>query len=232
MSFPGAVATMVIVAPPISAERHRALCDWIDRGREMLCFDATPDWLLPLMTALRDAQPHELSTNDPPAREVAARQAAVLILLGGHGPGEVDVVLTRRASGLRDHPGEVSFPGGGWEPGDTSPVATALREAEEETGVDPAGITPLLLLPRLFIPPSGFDVTAVVGYWHRRALLAPTDVAETQEVFSIGLRDLAQPARWQDYTVPGWHGPSTRLDNDALLWGYTAELLAFISRHI
>lgn len=223
---------MAHMASPISAERRRALSDWLDRGPGMLRFDATPDWLLPLMTTLRAAQPHELSTNDPPAREVAARQAAVLILLGGHGPDGADVVLTRRASGLRDHPGEVSFPGGGWEPHDASPVDTALREAEEETGVDPAGITPLLLLPRLFIPPSGFDVTAVVGYWQRRTLLAPTDAAETQEVFSVGLRELAQPARWHAYTVPGWDGPSTRLDNDALLWGYTAELLAFISRHI
>ena len=70
----------------------------------------------------------------------------------------------------------------------------------------------LLLLPRLFIAPSGFDVTAVVGFWHRRSVLAPTDAAGTQEVFSVGLRELAQPARWHEYTVPGWHGPehSTR----------------------
>lgn len=215
-----------------AGDRHRVLCDWIGRGPEMVRPDVAPDWLQPLMAALRAAQPHQLSTNDPPAREVSDRQAAVLILLSGQRPDGADVVLIRRASGLRDHPGEVSFPGGGWEPGDTSPVHTALREAAEETGVDPAGVAPLLLLPRLFIPPSGFDVTAVVGYWQSPGPLAPTDLAETQEVFSIALRDIGRPERWQDYTTAGWHGPSTRLDNDALLWGYTAELLAFISSNI
>jgi 8-oxo-dGTP pyrophosphatase MutT (NUDIX family) len=191
----------------------------------------SPDWLSPLISALRLARPEQLSTNDPPAEIVADRQAAVLVLLGGHGVNDVNVVLTQRARGLRDHPGEISFPGGGWEPGDTSPVDTAVREAFEETGVDPAEIAPLLVLPRLFIRASGFDVTAVLGYWRRRPLV-PTDPAETQRVLSVPLRELARPEGWHDYTVPGWHGPSIRLDDDALLWGYTAELLAFISRNI
>ncbi len=141
-------------------------------------------------------------------------------------------LLTQRARGLRDHPGEISFPGGGWEPGDRSPVDTALREACEETGVAPVEIAPLLVLPRLYIRASGFDVTAVLGHWERTRPLAPTDPAETQRVLSVPLRELAQPRRWHDYTVPGWHGPSTRLDDDTLLWGYTAELLAFMSRNI
>ena len=142
------------------------------------------------------------------------------------------MVLVERARGLRDHPGEISFPGGGWEPDDTSPVDTALREAAEETGVDPTKIAALLVLPRLFIRASGFDVTAIIGYWHRPGPLTPTDPAETQRVFSIALHELAQPNRWQDYTVPGWHGPSTHLEHGALLWGYTAEVLLFISRNI
>jgi 8-oxo-dGTP pyrophosphatase MutT (NUDIX family) len=215
-----------------SPQRRRVLHDWIERGPEMVCVDNTPDWLLPLITALRHAHPRQLSTNDPPASQIADRQAAVLILLAGTGPERAEVVLTQRASGLRDHPGEISFPGGSWEPSDTSPVCTALREAAEETGVESAGIAPLLVLPRLFIRASGFDVTAVVGYWHQPGSFAPTDPAETQRVFTVPLRELAEPHRWHDYTVPGWHGPSTRLDHDALLWGYTAELLAFISSNI
>jgi hypothetical protein len=51
-------------------------------------------------------------------------------------------------------------------------------------------------------------------------------------VFTVPLRELARPDRWNNYTVPGWSGPSTRLDNDAVLWGYTAELLAFMSSNI
>jgi 8-oxo-dGTP pyrophosphatase MutT (NUDIX family) len=116
--------------------------------------------------------------------------------------------------------------------GDTSPVDTALREACEEIEVDPAAVAPLLVLPRLFIRESGFDVTAVVGYWRRPGPLAPADLAETQRAFAIPVHELAEPERWHDYTVGGWHGPSTRLDDDALLWGYTAELLAFMSRNI
>jgi 8-oxo-dGTP pyrophosphatase MutT (NUDIX family) len=191
-----------------------------------------PGWLAPLMSALGQAQPDQLSGNDPPAGQLADRQAAVLILIGGAGPDDAAVVLTQRAAGLRDHPGEVSFPGGSWEPADTSPVATALREAAEETGVDPAGVTPLVLLPRLFIRASGFDVTAVVGYGHRPGSLMPVDSGETLRVLSVPLRELAPPDRWREYVTAGWHGPSTRLDDDALLWGYTAEVLAFISRHV
>jgi 8-oxo-dGTP pyrophosphatase MutT (NUDIX family) len=194
--------------------------------------DDCPGWLAPLVNSLRQAQPRQLSTNDPLASRLSDRQAAVLILIGGVGPDEATVVLTERAVGLRDHPGEVSFPGGSWEHGDASPVATALREAAEETGVDPTDVTPLALLPRLFIRASGFDVTAVVGYWHRPGPLAPTDPAETLRVLCIPLRRLAEPARWRDYVTAGWHGPSTRLDDDALVWGYTAEVLAFTSRHV
>jgi 8-oxo-dGTP pyrophosphatase MutT (NUDIX family) len=220
------------MAPPPSPQRHRALSDWIENGPRAVRTTAAPEWLLPLVSALRHARPHELSTNDPPAREIADRQAAVLILVGGPGPDRAEVVLIQRASGLRDHPGEISFPGGGWEPGDASPVDSALREAAEEIGVDPGGIDPLLVLPRLFIRASGFDVTAVLGYWRTPSPVAAADPAETERVCTVSLRELAEPQRWQDYTVPGWHGPSTHLDDGALLWGYTAELLAFISSHL
>jgi 8-oxo-dGTP pyrophosphatase MutT (NUDIX family) len=216
----------------IDAERRRILQDWLKRGPDAVCADDGPQWLSPLISALRSARPGQLSLNDPPAEEVSDRQAAVLILLGGHGVDDVDVVLTQRAPALRDHPGEIAFPGGGWEPADTSPVDTALREAYEEIGVDRADISPLLVLPRLFIPPSGFDVTGVLGYWRQRRLLAPTDTAETQRVFSVSLRELAEPQRWDTYSTAGWQGPSTRLDGDALLWGYTAEVLTFISNNI
>lgn len=213
------------------AEHRRMLQDWLRRGPDAVCAEDGPQWLSPLISALRLARPGQLSLNDPPAEEVSDRQAAVLILLGGHGVDDVDVVLTQRATTLRDHPGEIS-PGGGWEPADTSPVDTALREACEEIGIDRADIAPLLVLPRLFIPPSEFDVTGVVGYRRQRRPLTPTDTAETQRVFSVSLRELAQPQRWETYCTAGWRGPSLRLDGDALLWGYTAEVLWFIGRNV
>ncbi len=66
-----------------SAGRRRALRDWLERGPDMVCVDDGPDWLQPPISALHLAQPEQLSTNDPPADEIADRQAAVLILLGG-----------------------------------------------------------------------------------------------------------------------------------------------------
>jgi 8-oxo-dGTP pyrophosphatase MutT (NUDIX family) len=208
------------------------ITSWLASGPDAVRPDDAPDWLAPLISELRRAQPSQLSTNDPAAEELSARQAAVLILIAGAGPDDATVVLTRRAAGLRDHPGEVSFPGGSWESGDASPVDTALREAAEEVGIDPAGVTPLVLLPRLFIRASGFDVTGVVGYWHHPGVVAAVDSGETLLVLSVPLRQLAEPDRWQEYVTVGWRGPSTRLDGDALLWGYTAEVLAFVSRYV
>ena len=68
--------------------------------------------------------------------------------------GVVPAALVGVAATLRDHAGEVAFPGGAREAGDVAPVATAIREAAEETGVNPATVEPLILLPRLHIPPS------------------------------------------------------------------------------
>jgi 8-oxo-dGTP pyrophosphatase MutT (NUDIX family) len=206
--------------------------EWLSNGPGDVRPGDAPDWLEPLISALREARPGQLSINDPPAVEPANRQAAVLILIGGTGPTEATVLLTERASGLRDHPGEISFPGGSWEPADTSPVGTALREATEETGLDAAGVTPLVLLPRLLIRASGFDVTGVLAHWDQPGAVAAVDTGETQRVFTVPLRMLAERDRWHDYTTAGWHGPSTRLDGGALLWGYTAEVLAFVSRHV
>ncbi len=198
----------------------------------MTCPDATPHWLEIMVAALADAAPADLSTNDPAAVGMGSRQAAVLILLGGSAEEGPTVVLLERARGLRDHGGEIGFPGGGWEPLDASPVATALREAREEIGVDPDGIDPLIVLPRLVIRASGFDVTAVVGYWREPSPIGPADPAETGRVLTVDLRDIAQPDRWSTLTVPGWSGPSVVLDDATVVWGYTAELLAFMCRNI
>jgi 8-oxo-dGTP pyrophosphatase MutT (NUDIX family) len=172
----------------------------------------------------------DLSRNDPPAIEVAARQAAVLILLGTDGPEDVDVLLQKRASGLRDHAGEISFPGGSREGGDAGPAETALREAAEETGLDPTGVEPLAILPCLHIPPSRFDVTGVLAYWRRPSAVVPADVGETAAVMSVPLARLADPRNRLDFETDfGWKGPAFRID-DEIAWGYTGEILAALVR--
>src|ERR1700722_349722 len=210
------------------------LQDWVECGPSRVHPDAAPDWLAPMVAALQLATPHQLSTNDPPAESVGGRQAAVLVLISGSADTGPTVVLLRRARQLREHGGEVGFPGGGWEPGDASPVETALREAAEEIGVDPTGIDPLVMLPRLLIRASGFEVTAVIAYWRELSAIGPVDRAATEEVLGAALRDIAPAGRWSTLTVPDLDGsgPSILLSDSALVWGYTAELLAFMCRHI
>src|SRR5271156_5866216 len=96
-----------------------------------------PGRLVRLVTALSTARSGELNTNDPVATHIADRQAAVLVLLNDTRDGP-EVVLLQRSYPLRDHPGEIAFPGGSREPIDGNPAATALREGAEEIGLDPS----------------------------------------------------------------------------------------------
>jgi 8-oxo-dGTP pyrophosphatase MutT (NUDIX family) len=126
--------------------------------------ERAPEWLRPILDGIRDVDAATLSRHGiPPPAD--GRRSAVLILFGHdpeHGP---DVLLTERASTLRSHAGQVSFPGGRTDPDDRDAVATALREAEEETGLVPAGVVPLAVLPDLFIPPTGYVVAPVIAHW-------------------------------------------------------------------
>lgn len=204
---------------------------WIAAPTRLVDPADIPDPLVPLITALSAARPDELSVNDPAATSVAVRQAAVLVLLR-ESPQGPESVLLQRSNKLRDHPGEVAFPGGSREPTDRGPAATALREAEEEIGLDPRDVVPMITLPRLHIHPSGFDVTAVIAHWRRSGPIYPVDSAETCRVFTVALSELADPARWHEYRFGHWVGPAVFLDDTTRLWGYTAELLAYMSRNL
>jgi 8-oxo-dGTP pyrophosphatase MutT (NUDIX family) len=125
---------------------------------------------------------------------------------------------------------QISFPGGSRESADAGPAETALREAAEETGLDPAGVEPLAILPRLHIPPSRFDVTGVLAYWRRPSAVVPADVGEAAAVMRVPLARLADPRnRLAFETVFGWKGPAFRIDDD-IAWGYTGEILAALVR--
>jgi 8-oxo-dGTP pyrophosphatase MutT (NUDIX family) len=190
--------------------------------------ERTPDWLRPLVDAASGVRPEALSHNDLPATTPGARQAAVLILFGEGDEGP-DVLLQQRAGGLRDHAAEPSFPGGGREPEDRGPVQTALREAVEETGLDPTGVTALATLPRLFIPPSGFQVTAVLAHWHRPSVVSAVDMGETTRVVRVPLRVLADPDNRLTVRRSRWVGAAFDVA-DLLVWGFTAEVLAALLR--
>jgi 8-oxo-dGTP pyrophosphatase MutT (NUDIX family) len=203
---------------------------WLGGAAGRVHPEATPRWMVPLVDSARTVRAVELSRNDPPAVTVGARQAAVLILLGeGDGSGP-EVLVQQRAVGLRAHPGEVSFPGGAFERGDVSPVETALREAWEETGLDRAGVDPVAVLPRLEIPVSGFQVTAILAHWRRSSPVRAVDAGETAQVHRLSLTALAEPdRRLMVSNGRGWLGPAFQLPG-MVIWGITAELLDAVLR--
>src|SRR5271156_2960102 len=189
-----------------------------------------PGRLVRLVTALSTAPSGELNTNDPVATHIADRQAAVLVLLKDTTDGP-EVVLLQRSSTLRDHPAEIAFPGGARESADRDPAATALREAAEEIGLDPSSVDPLITLPRLHIVVSDFDVTAVVAHWRQPGPVHPVHAAETHRVLTVALPDLDNPDRWHQYQCNDWTGSATFLDDATRLWGYTAEIVLYMSKN-
>ncbi|HWN33707.1 MAG TPA: CoA pyrophosphatase [Pseudonocardia sp.] len=190
---------------------------------------AAPAWLVPLVRAVGSATPSELSLHNLVPPSTGARRAAVLVLFGESEAGP-DVLLQERAGGLRDHAGQVSFPGGGREAVDEGPVDTALREAAEETGLDPAGVVPLALLPELFIPPSGFRVTPVLAHWRDPVAVQPVDPAETAAVVRVPVAELADPGhRFLVRHPSGWVGPAFEVAG-MVVWGFTGGLVDALLR--
>ena len=168
-----------------------------------------------------------------------ARPAAVLVLFGvldsvpASGRGllapDLDVLLLRRAATLTSHPGQIAFPGGRLEASDDGPIAAALREAVEETGLDPAGLEPLGTLPELPVPVSNHLVTPVPAWWTRPSALAAVDHEETVEVFRMPVADLLDPANRSstEHSVGTrtYRSPAFTVDG-RLVWGFTAIVLS------
>ncbi len=186
-----------------------------------------PDWLRTLVDALPSVTGEQLSRFTPP--ESGGRHSAVLVLFGEGATGP-DVLLIERAHTLRSHAGQPAFPGGALDPGDgdpagDGPVAAALREAEEEVGLDPSTVDVLGVLPALWLPPSGFVVHPVVALWRDPHPVDVVDVAEVAAVARVPIAELVDPASRLRVTHPsGWTGPAFEV-RDLLVWGFTAGLL-------
>lgn len=186
---------------------------------------AVPDWLQPLAEAADAVQAVDLSRHLPPS-DGSGRHSAVLMLFSSPDALEdARVLLLLRASTLRSHAGQVAFPGGATDSGDASSVATALREAEEEVGLEPDSVDVLAELPALYLPPSGFVVTPVLGYWRRPHSVGVVDEAEVAGVHPVRIADLMNPANRFTVKHPsGLVGPGFTVDG-LFVWGFTAGLL-------
>ena len=188
---------------------------------------ALPAWLEPVRRGARDITPDELTRFVPP-EDSDVREGAVLMLFG-EGPSGPDLLLTERAHDMRSHPGQVSFPGGSTDPGDTGPAHTALREAEEETGLDPAGVDVFATLPQLWLPPSNFAVTPVLGWWREESTVSVVDPREVHAVLREPIEELLDPQHRVTVRHPsGWRGPAFLIgdDKDLILWGFTAGIIS------
>jgi NTP pyrophosphohydrolases including oxidative damage repair enzymes len=182
--------------------------------------DPVPAELLAARARLAEPGVLALATARPPRGK---RAAAVLILLS-QGERGYQLVLVEKRAELRNHAGQVAFPGGGIEASDDSPIAAALREAEEEVGVS-ADVEVLGVLPAAHIPRSGFDVTSVVGWWANPRPLVVVDAGELSAVHIVAVDDLLAPANRSTWVHPGgFEGPAFAL-GDLYIWGFTAYLL-------
>nr|WP_240393828.1 CoA pyrophosphatase [Corynebacterium lactis] len=170
------------------------------------------------------------STLDKPLEDPA--MSAVLVLLSGdpradQRPDDASVVLTHRATTLRSHAGQMSFPGGRVDPGDLDAVDTALREAEEETGLDRSSVTPLQVMKSIDISRTGFAVNPVLAYWQDPHPLQAVDPAETESVLNVPIDHLADPENRLMLGYSGWQGPGFRI-GDFVVWGFTGGVLSYL----
>ncbi|MCU1536078.1 MAG: Hydrolase [Humibacillus sp.] len=191
---------------------------------------ARPAWLDELAARVSTTAPEWFSAFLPP--DEGGRESAVLILFGPAPAGSSDegdhVVLIERSHTMRTQPAQIAFPGGARDPGDADLVDTALREAQEETGLDPAGVEVVTVLPSLYLPPANFVVAPVLGWWAAPSPIGVRDPAEVHDVLSVPVAHLLDAEHRFSVTHPsGYVGAGFDLD-ELLLWGFTAGLLSSV----
>jgi len=182
-----------------------------------------PEW----QPEITDENRHVIASDIIAKRQAAGKvtKAAVLIPLLLKEDG-LSVLLTQRTNHLRDHAGQISFPGGRMDPGDQSPNDTALRESQEEIGLDPRRVEIIGHLPQ-YLTVSGYSVTPVVGLVQAQAEYV-LDEFEVADVFEVPLSFLLDPANhqvrlWQS-EQGGRRFYSMPYEN-RFIWGATAGML-------
>lgn len=196
--------------------------------------DRAPVWLRQLVDAI------EAGGSAIPRRLLSPRvhqrggddQAAVLILFAGDPratqlPEDARVLITHRTPHMRSHSGQMAFPGGHIDAADGGPVNAALREAEEETGLDPDRVIPLALLDAATTGGSNRRVRPVVAFTPEPGNVYPASEEETDAVFFVPVRALVDPANRAMLGIKEWAGPAFWA-GEYLVWGFTGVLLAVV----
>ncbi len=182
-----------------------------------------PEWLQPVADAVAGVKGSDLTRFLPPPS--GGRASAVLMLLG-EGDRGPDLLLIERARAMRSHAGQPAFPGGALDAGDAGPIAAALREAQEETALDPSGVEPFALLPDLWVPVSDFIVTPVLAWWREPSPVRVADTSEVASVHRVPIEELADPARRMRVRHPSGYVGSGFDVAGLLVWGFTAGLIS------
>ena len=149
--------------------------------------------------------------------------AAVLAPLYEDEQGDIRVVLTKRPDTMPTHAGHIAFPGGRPDPGDDGPVSTALREAHEEVGIEPAQVEVLGFLPPIDTVEFSLLVVPVVGRVEGPLDLVPSE-REVAKVYTPLLADLADADQWWHVPWQDWKVWYYDLEGDTL-WGATARMV-------
>ncbi|MDN5898876.1 MAG: CoA pyrophosphatase [Brachybacterium sp.] len=170
--------------------------------------------------------PHPL---DPPRGDRPVRRSAVLIHLAGTGLHDAQLVLEERGHAMRSQPGQFSLPGGGFDPEDRDDVHTALREAREETGLDPADVRVLGAFAPIPMPWRVQVVTPVLSWSPSMLPLGVQDPIEVERLVwarLTGSGSLGDPGHQQRGFLGGRGvGPAFDLPDGAFVWGFTAMIL-------